>query len=116
MSKSRRQFLTHSSLALLGVAAGVEGCRTKQKTGESPAGEPPAFGTAPAVGPEVSPSTFAEAEKLVQVELTSADREHGSSQLAREHGSALRAAYRAAQAGVGADTRTLVALERGAAR
>ena len=74
MSKSRRQFLTHSSLALLGVAAGVEGCRTKQKTGESPAGEPPAFGTAPAVGPEVSPSTFAEAEKLVQVELTSADR------------------------------------------
>lgn len=74
MSKSRRQFLTHSSLALLGVAAGVEGCRTKPKTGESPAGEPPAFGTAPAVGPEVLPSTFAEAEKLVQVELTSADR------------------------------------------
>jgi Asp-tRNA(Asn)/Glu-tRNA(Gln) amidotransferase A subunit family amidase len=74
MSKSRRQFLTHSSLALLGVAAGVEGCRTTQKTGESPAGEPPAFGTAPAVGPEVSPSTFAEAEKLVQAELTSAER------------------------------------------
>ena len=74
MSKSRRQFLTHSSLALLGVATGVEGCRTPRKTGEVPAGEPPAFGTAPAVGPEVSPSTFAEAEKLVQVELASADR------------------------------------------
>ncbi|HEY6444475.1 MAG TPA: amidase [Candidatus Acidoferrales bacterium] len=75
MSKSRRQFLTHSSLALLGVATAVEGCRTPHKTGEPPAGEPPAFGTAPAVGPAVSPSTFSEAEKLVQVQLTSPDRD-----------------------------------------
>lgn len=75
MSKSRRQFLTHSSLALLGVAAGVEGCRTPQKTSKLPADEPPAFGTAPAVGPAVSTSTFAEAEKLVQVQMTSADRD-----------------------------------------
>lgn len=73
MSKSRRQFLTHTSLALLGAAA--TGCRSKpQKSGELPPGAPPAFGTATAVGPEVSPSTFAEAEKLVQVELTSAER------------------------------------------
>ena len=72
MSKSRRQFLTHTSLALLGAAAG---CRSKpQKPAELPPGAPPAFGTAPAVGPEVSPSTFAEAEKLVQVKLTSAER------------------------------------------
>src|SRR5262249_10430664 len=35
---------------------------------------PPAFGTAPAVGPEVSPVTFAQAEKLVDVELTAAER------------------------------------------
>jgi Asp-tRNA(Asn)/Glu-tRNA(Gln) amidotransferase A subunit family amidase len=39
-----------------------------------PPGAPPAFGTAPAVGPEVSAATFAEAEKLVQVEMTTADR------------------------------------------
>ncbi|HEV7967462.1 MAG TPA: amidase [Candidatus Acidoferrales bacterium] len=72
MSKSRRKFLTHSSLALLGAAAG---CRSKSpKTAENPPGAPPAFGTSPPVGPEVSPSTFAEAEKLVQVNLTSAER------------------------------------------
>src|SRR5438128_1953122 len=35
-----------------------------------PAGAPSAFGTGPAVGPEVSPSTLAEAEKLMQVELS----------------------------------------------
>jgi Asp-tRNA(Asn)/Glu-tRNA(Gln) amidotransferase A subunit family amidase len=39
-----------------------------------PAGAPPAFGTAPAVGPEVSPATFAAAEKLVAVEMTDAER------------------------------------------
>ncbi len=50
-------------------------CRRKtQKPGEPPPGAPPAFGTAPAVGPQVSTSTFAEAEKLVQVEMTPADR------------------------------------------
>ena len=37
-------------------------------------GAPPAFGTAPPVGPEVTPATFVEAEKLVQVEMTPADR------------------------------------------
>src|SRR5271170_4082838 len=37
-------------------------------------GAPPAFGTSPAVGPEVSPETFVEAERLVQVEMTSAER------------------------------------------
>jgi Asp-tRNA(Asn)/Glu-tRNA(Gln) amidotransferase A subunit family amidase len=72
MSKSRRQFLTQSTLALLGAAAG---CRSKpQKPSEVPPGAPPAFGTSPAAGPEVSPSTFAEAEKLVQINLTSAER------------------------------------------
>jgi Asp-tRNA(Asn)/Glu-tRNA(Gln) amidotransferase A subunit family amidase len=72
MSKSRRQFITHTSLALLGAAAGCRG--KEQKPAEPTPGAPPAFGTAPEVGPAVSPSTFAEAEKLVQVELNSADR------------------------------------------
>jgi Asp-tRNA(Asn)/Glu-tRNA(Gln) amidotransferase A subunit family amidase len=40
-----------------------------------PPGAPPAFGTAPDVGPPVSASTFAEAEKLVQFELSPSERE-----------------------------------------
>lgn len=72
MSKSRRQFLTQASLTLLGatVASRSHG----QQIHEPPAGEPPAFGTAPPVGPLVSPTTFAEAEKLMQVEMTAAER------------------------------------------
>jgi Asp-tRNA(Asn)/Glu-tRNA(Gln) amidotransferase A subunit family amidase len=38
------------------------------------AGTPPAFGTAPPVGPEVSAATLAEAERLVRVEMTPAER------------------------------------------
>jgi len=68
MSKSRRQFLKHSSLALLGAAAGCQG--KSQKPAEPPPGAPPAFGTSPPAGPAVSSSTFAEAEKLVQVNLS----------------------------------------------
>ena len=41
----------------------------------STAGAPPTFGTGPVSGPPVSPSTFAEAEKLVQVTMTPAERE-----------------------------------------
>lgn len=35
---------------------------------------PPAFGTGPAVGPEITPATIAEAEKLAQVQYTAAER------------------------------------------
>ena len=72
MPKSRREFLTASSIGLLGIAA--TSCTPEHKTAELPAGAPPAFATAPPVGPEVSPLTFAEAEKLVQVELSDAER------------------------------------------
>src|SRR5271167_5024661 len=72
MTKTRREFLTETSLGLVGAAV----ARTQQqKPGEPPAGTPPAFGTGPAVGPAVSPGTFAEAEKVVQVEMSLADRE-----------------------------------------
>ncbi len=72
MSKSRRKFLTGASIGLLGAASA---CSTKNpKSSEPAAGTPPAFGTAPPVGPEVSASTFAEAEKLVQVNLRDSDR------------------------------------------
>jgi Asp-tRNA(Asn)/Glu-tRNA(Gln) amidotransferase A subunit family amidase len=76
MSKSRRQFLTHSSLSLLGIA--VTSCNHEKKPAELPPGAPPAFATAPAVGPEVSPSTFAEAEKLVQVDLSEDERKEAA--------------------------------------
>ena len=76
MSKSRHEFLTHSTLALLGAAAGCS--RGSTKRADVPAGAPPAFGTSPPVGPEVSPATFAEAEKLFQITLTSAEREEAA--------------------------------------
>ena len=71
MAKSRREFLADASRGLLGVVA--VGHIQEQKP-DLPPGAPPAFGTAPPVGPEVSPSTFAEAEKLVQVDNTAAHR------------------------------------------
>ena len=69
MSKSRRQFLTHASLGLLGAATSTTG-----DAQEPTPGAPPAFGVGPSVGPAVSPSTLAAAEKLVQVNLTGAER------------------------------------------
>ena len=72
MSKSRREFLTLTSLGLLGAA--VTGNSHGQTPSDLPPGAPPAFGAGPAVGPEVLPSTFAEAQKLVQVELTEPER------------------------------------------
>jgi Asp-tRNA(Asn)/Glu-tRNA(Gln) amidotransferase A subunit family amidase len=76
MSESRRQFLANGSLSLLGIA--VTSCKQEQKAAPLPPGAPPAFATAPAVGPEVSPVTFAEAEKLVQVELSEGERKEAA--------------------------------------
>jgi Asp-tRNA(Asn)/Glu-tRNA(Gln) amidotransferase A subunit family amidase len=53
-------------------------CKQEQTSTQSPPGTPPAFGTAPPVGPEISPATFAEAEKLVQVELTDGERQEAA--------------------------------------
>ena len=77
MSRSRREFLTQGSLGLLGaaiVSQTAEANQVPQTPASQTPGAPPAFGTAPPVGPAVSAETFAEAEKLVQVEMTSADR------------------------------------------
>jgi Asp-tRNA(Asn)/Glu-tRNA(Gln) amidotransferase A subunit family amidase len=71
MSKSRREFFTEAALAVLAVS--VPGAAQEQKP-DAPAGAPPAFGTANPVGPEVSSATFAEAEKLVQVEFSEPHR------------------------------------------
>ena len=47
--------------------------QTQNPAQQQTPGAPPAFGTAPAVGPEVTPETFAQAEKLVQVQMTPAE-------------------------------------------
>jgi Asp-tRNA(Asn)/Glu-tRNA(Gln) amidotransferase A subunit family amidase len=81
MSKSRRQFLTEASLTILStaVASNTLAQQTeKPPSVQPPAGQPPAFGTAPPVGPKVSPVTFAESEKLMWVEMNAADREEAA--------------------------------------
>src|SRR5438067_9111215 len=78
MSSTRRQFVN----TMLGaMAAGAIANAQEQATPASastgtPAtpGAPPTFASAPEVGPPVSPATFAEAEKLMQVSLTAAER------------------------------------------
>jgi Asp-tRNA(Asn)/Glu-tRNA(Gln) amidotransferase A subunit family amidase len=72
MDRSRRQFVLASSMGLLGTA--LSPSLDGQQPSAPPAGQPPAFGTAPPVGPQVSAATFAEAEKLVRVELSAAHR------------------------------------------
>jgi Asp-tRNA(Asn)/Glu-tRNA(Gln) amidotransferase A subunit family amidase len=85
---SRRRFVTRVPVALLGAAAAA--CRPSKQE-ETPArplgteqdlatpGAPPTFGTMTQTGPEVSPQTFAEAEKLVQVTMTEREREQMAS-------------------------------------
>ena len=74
---TRRQFLITAPMAALGAAVA---CDRKARSVSVPAtpstpGAPPTFGTGPVSGPSVSPSTFAEAEKLAQVTLSDTDRE-----------------------------------------
>ena len=79
MSKSRREFLADVSMSMLAGTAAFQVPEQKQKAAEPPAGAPPAFGTAPPVGPAVSPETFTEAEKLARVEMTASDRAEAAS-------------------------------------
>jgi Asp-tRNA(Asn)/Glu-tRNA(Gln) amidotransferase A subunit family amidase len=59
----------------MGLLAGAGvGASADQNPVTPPAGAPTAFNTSPPVGPEVSPATFAEAEKLMQVTLTDGQR------------------------------------------
>ena len=66
---TRRAFLVQSASAALAVAASAQAPQTTPT-----AGAPPAFGTAPAVGPKIAPEDFEHAEKLMQVTLTPAER------------------------------------------
>jgi len=72
MSKSRREFLTLTSLGVLGAAT-VSRLHAQNQT-QLPPGAPTAFGAGPAFGPEVTTTTFAEGEKLIQFPLTDSER------------------------------------------
>jgi Asp-tRNA(Asn)/Glu-tRNA(Gln) amidotransferase A subunit family amidase len=72
MSKSRRDFLTITSLGVLGATAASR-LRAQNQT-QLPPGAPTAFGAGPAFGPEVTGNTFAEGEKLVQFPLRDDER------------------------------------------
>lgn len=87
MSESRRDFLKGATAGLVATAAGCHrepppapaAASPAASAGDVPAGMPSAFGTAPAVGPNVSDITFLESSRLVQVTLSKADRELAAS-------------------------------------
>ena len=77
---TRRQFLIR---APLGVLVAATACSKEPPPASAPptqatpttAGAPPAFATAPGVGPAITATTFSEAEKLMQVTMTPAERQ-----------------------------------------
>jgi Asp-tRNA(Asn)/Glu-tRNA(Gln) amidotransferase A subunit family amidase len=75
---TRRQFLITAPMGVVLGAAAACGREQPAGTPSTPSatpGAPPTFGTGPTSGPAVSPSTFAEAEKLAQVTMSAAERE-----------------------------------------
>lgn len=70
---SRRRFLAQAPAGLIGATA-LASAQTPPAPAAPPPGAPPVFGNAPAAGPEVTTATFAEAEKLMRVTMTEADR------------------------------------------
>jgi Asp-tRNA(Asn)/Glu-tRNA(Gln) amidotransferase A subunit family amidase len=74
MPKSRRDFLACSALGVLGAALPANAAQTPgSPINQQTPGAPTAFGTSTPVGPEVSATTFKEAEKLGQMEMTPVD-------------------------------------------
>jgi Asp-tRNA(Asn)/Glu-tRNA(Gln) amidotransferase A subunit family amidase len=81
---TRRQFLIRAPLGVLVAAATA--CNTESPTPApqsapptpSTPGAPPTFGTGSGSGPAVTPATFAEAEKLMQVTMTPAERQQAA--------------------------------------
>ena len=74
MPRTRRDFLTQTSLGLLGAAIAPQvAAQTPAAPQAQTPGAPTVFGTAPPVGPPVSPDTFVQAGKLMQIEMTPAD-------------------------------------------
>jgi Asp-tRNA(Asn)/Glu-tRNA(Gln) amidotransferase A subunit family amidase len=78
---TRRKFLIQAPLTVLVTAAGLNELANGQTPSQTPTtpGAPPTFGTGAGSGPEVTTATFAEAEKLMQVTMTQAEREQAAS-------------------------------------
>ena len=78
---TRRQFLVRAPLGFLVSAAACRG-ESQSTASQPPApttpGAPPTFGAGNASGPPVSPATFAEAEKVMQVTMTAAERQQAA--------------------------------------
>jgi Asp-tRNA(Asn)/Glu-tRNA(Gln) amidotransferase A subunit family amidase len=80
MSRTRRQFLTDTALALTAAtAARTANAAPTADAGTVSAAAPPAFGTGTGAGAQVSSATFAEAEKLLQLSMTEAERAQAAS-------------------------------------
>ena len=79
---TRRQFLIKAPLSFLVASAACNDTAKvapqTQPTPSSTAGAPPTFGTGAGAGPVVTPETFAEAEKLMQLEMTPAERQQAA--------------------------------------
>ena len=68
MSKTRREFLAMTSVGLVAAVVPSGALAQEPQQSQTP-GAPPAWGTGPQVGPEVTQATLREAEKLVQINL-----------------------------------------------
>src|SRR5262249_39992673 len=80
MSASRREFLARTAAGIVGAAAAgkavAEAAAPEPTPTPVPAeGTPPAFGTAPPVGPPITTTTVAEAEKPARAEYPAAERQ-----------------------------------------
>ena len=79
---TRRQFLIRAPLGFLVTAAACSSDTPAPASQSTPAagtpGAPPTFGTGAGSGPAVTPATFAEAEKLMQVTMTEAQRQQAA--------------------------------------
>jgi Asp-tRNA(Asn)/Glu-tRNA(Gln) amidotransferase A subunit family amidase len=76
MPQSRRKFLARTTAGLVGAAAaaGRIAAAPDPRVTPPPAGMPPVFGTSPPVGPEITPATITEAQKLVRLEFTDSEK------------------------------------------
>jgi Asp-tRNA(Asn)/Glu-tRNA(Gln) amidotransferase A subunit family amidase len=77
---TRRQFLIRAPLGFLvtAVACRQEALTPASQSTPATPGAPPTFGTGAGFGPEVTPGTFAEAEKLMQVTMTPVERQQAA--------------------------------------
>lgn len=74
MGSSRRTFLTSASLGVVSAGVGALDVKGAPLVNSRPAGGTPGTQPAATLGPEVSMTTFAEAEKLVRVEISPKER------------------------------------------